>query len=77
MTLIPDLSAGNCAPGNSELSPEAWSGDAAPSEREAARQLCESCPVLATCREWAIALMPGTGGPHRDGRRAEPGPDRG
>ncbi len=54
MTVPPDLSAGRCAPGNSALSPEAWSADATPAQRWAAVRHCEACPVLAACREHAV-----------------------
>lgn len=50
----PDLSRGRCAivpPGM-----RGWWTSRSPAEREAARQTCFACPVLAECRAWALAL---------------------
>lgn len=54
---MPDLRAGSCLPGRSALPPAAWGEYAGPAQREAAVRICQSCPVLTTCREWALGGM--------------------
>jgi hypothetical protein len=60
---VPDLSAGACPPdlseglciGNPALPPRAWDADAPPSLAQAAREACQGCPVLSSCRGWAVS----------------------
>jgi WhiB family transcriptional regulator, redox-sensing transcriptional regulator len=40
--------------------PDLWFSEK-PAEREAARYICRSCPVLAECREWAIEAESSSG----------------
>jgi hypothetical protein len=43
----------------SELTPDHWFSDD-PEERRMALAVCEGCPVLAMCREWALTDFPET-----------------
>ncbi|MDQ2874523.1 MAG: WhiB family transcriptional regulator [Actinomycetota bacterium] len=47
----PDLSTGACR----TLGDPSWWFSDSESEREAARHICQGCPVLAACRTWALA----------------------
>ena len=49
----PDLWEGQCASGRYPA--DWWTGSPVPRERKAAIALCGACPVLAECREWALA----------------------
>jgi hypothetical protein len=47
----PDLSRGLCQP----PAPLWWTSGAR-AEREAAARICQSCPVLVPCGQWALSL---------------------
>jgi hypothetical protein len=55
----PLLHGARCAPGASFLPSTAWE-DESPADRdglrEAARFICQTCPALAPCSEWALGL---------------------
>ena len=51
-----ELTTGSCV---GHPHPELWTDPATPADRELARQICAfACPVLVTCREWALASLP-------------------
>ena len=50
----PDLARGRCATAPEHLK-HLWTS-ATTADREAARQLCLTCPVLLQCREYALSL---------------------
>jgi len=50
----PDLTRGRCATALPER--RGWWTSDSRWEREASRQVCLACPVVAACREWALHL---------------------
>jgi hypothetical protein len=53
---VPDLSAGHCQPGNSDLPPDAWLTDDSREQRNKAIRACRACPVLTACRDWVLSV---------------------
>jgi len=49
------LSNGTCV---SHPTPQLWEATRNPSRRAQALELCQACPALQPCREWALSLSP-------------------
>jgi len=52
----PDFAKGTCT--HVPASQASWWTSSEPALREAARFLCESCPILFPCASWAISALP-------------------